>query len=109
MWAKGGSMVCRTCGAQHSYQAYVGNNSFAWQAKKREAFTYWGDRCWLCGRADRPLEVHHMNYRRMCHERMTDLRIVCTQCHAMADYYRVDRLAMPKHNRAQLELPLKSA
>jgi hypothetical protein len=100
---------CRICGGTHSYQTYVGNNSFEWQEKKRQAFAYWGYQCWLCGCRDGSFEVHHLHYRTMCHELMTDLRVVCPRCHALADYWRVDRLVMPKRNHEQLDLPLKSA
>lgn len=47
-----------------------------------------GHRCQDCGRPSPSLEVHHLNYERFGHERMSDLRVLCTPCHDAADEVR---------------------
>lgn len=61
------------------YAAYI--RSPAWYARRSERFALDGHRCALCGAAE-DLQVHHLTYKRLGHERMSDLRTVCGACHA---------------------------
>ena len=46
-----------------------------------------GHKCRLCGRADRPLRVHHLGYWKGDHtDRMSGLITLCTDCHTSANH-----------------------
>ena len=46
-----------------------------------------GHKCRLCGRADRPLRVHHLGYWKGDHtDRMSGLVTLCTDCHTPANH-----------------------
>jgi len=49
------------------------------------------DTCQRCGFGSTNLEVHHLNYDRFGKERMTDLIVLCKQCHEKADRERVQK------------------
>lgn len=49
---------------------------------------YRGKRIWLalhrcehCGKRVRPLQVHHLNYKRLGRERIKDTMVLCKKCH----------------------------
>lgn len=54
-----------------------------WEAKKAKVFAARGRQCEECGSHDH-LEVHHLTYERLMHERLSDLRILCEDCHDAA-------------------------
>lgn len=37
--------------------------------------------CENCGTKRRPLDVHHLTYKRMWFEQMSDLQVLCRSCH----------------------------
>lgn len=51
-----------------------------WQRQRKKAFAYWGDKCFVCGYR-KGLQVHHLTYERLGHERMEDLRVLCERHH----------------------------
>ena len=58
--------------------------SKAWDKKrikrlKKDNFT-----CQQCGATNKPLDVHHLTYKRFKHERMSDLKSLCRDCHEKA-------------------------
>lgn len=58
-------------------------------------------RCRLCGKGDRPLEVHHNTYPDRGAEELADLVVLCDECHdrhhhAVSDPGRVEAAA-PRH------------
>ena len=61
-------------------------------AKIRDA----GNRCERCGASGHvvQLQVHHLDYTRLGHERLADLQVLCPDCHARADQERVERQAV---------------
>lgn len=61
------------------YDQYI--NSKAWQNKRREAINASGGKCQGCG-TDRSLTVHHKTYARLGKEKLTDLVVLCQDCHA---------------------------
>lgn len=67
------------------YQAYL--QSFSWRFRRWLRLNYAGHKCEKCGRRDR-LQCHHLNYERLGKERLSDLQILCTDCHALADEER---------------------
>lgn len=62
------------------YRAYL--RTPHWQDVRRR---YWASkmpkRCAVCGRTDTPLDLHHRTYKRIGNERLSDLILLCRQCH----------------------------
>lgn len=52
-----------------------------WKAKRKEKLQEVGQRCQGCS-SDERLEVHHLTYERLGHERLEDLMVLCHTCHA---------------------------
>jgi len=59
------------------YAAYI--DSPQWKKKARKIKRK-RNRCEVCGCRDR-LQVHHLNYDRLGHERPDDLLVLCEDCH----------------------------
>ena len=86
--------------AEHSaeYDEYI--HSKKWAERKRRLFKKRGRQCEICGRDDRPLQVHHKNYDRLGHELDDDLLIVCEdECHPKADRERIEWEARRKQQK----------
>lgn len=64
--------------ARVNYHAYL--QSPEWQAKRVLALDRAGGRCQLCNRATR-LHVHHRTYERLGNEDLSDLTVLCADCH----------------------------
>ena len=65
---------------QHSpeYVAYM--RSDEWREMRQRKLDQAGRECEKCG-ATSALEVHHKTYRRLWNERMSDLQVLCDDCH----------------------------
>lgn len=61
------------------YQEYL--DSEGWKAKRDMVRQYWDNRCALCN-AEGELHVHHRTYERRGNERLTDLILLCKDCHS---------------------------
>ena len=61
----------------HGYKAYI--SSPEWKAKRSQAFAIHGRVCALCGK--RGTHVHHLTYERFRAELVSDLQILCSDCH----------------------------
>jgi 5-methylcytosine-specific restriction endonuclease McrA len=57
-----------------------------WKAKRLFALHLAGYRCQLCGGRGR-LQVHHNTYERFGHELMSDLIVLCGDCHHFATLF----------------------
>lgn len=66
-------------GRADGYQRYL--QSAAWKTTRRLALERNGYRCSGCDETEH-LEVHHLTYERLGHERPTDLMVLCGFCHA---------------------------
>jgi 5-methylcytosine-specific restriction endonuclease McrA len=64
-----------------AYQAYL--RSKAWAAKRNQAIDAAGHKCQTCGSRE-ALQVHHMTYKRLKNEPLSDLRVLCVDCHKNA-------------------------
>jgi 5-methylcytosine-specific restriction endonuclease McrA len=64
-----------------AYQAYV--RSKAWAAKRNQAIEAAGHKCQTCGSRE-ALQVHHLTYKRLKNEPVSDLRVLCADCHKNA-------------------------
>ena len=67
------------------YRAYI--NSPQWQEVRQRKLKQVGARCQKCGRYRSQLsrgewlEVHHLTYKRLFHEWLRDLQVLCNTCH----------------------------
>jgi RNase P subunit RPR2 len=66
------------------YQAYIG--SVEWFKLCSRLKQERGNHCDRCGRYYPFLEVHHVTYARLGHEKDSDLRVLCHDCHTVEDY-----------------------
>lgn len=60
------------------YHAYL--RSPQWHTLRRVMLDQADGRCQVCRRVER-LQVHHNTYDRVGHERLSDLIVLCRQCH----------------------------
>lgn len=60
------------------YRAYMGSD--AWAAKRWQRLTIDGFRCQHC-HSRVGLQVHHLSYKHLGHEPMSDLVTLCHACH----------------------------
>ena len=63
------------------YNNYIYYPSSHWKATAKHMRRLAFYTCQDCGRTDRPLDVHHLSYKRLGHERPEDLRVLCRECH----------------------------
>lgn len=74
-----------------TYLDYI--RSPQWDAKRRLALQKARYRCQKCGTSNIRLHVHHRHYRRLGHEDLRDLIVLCEACHENA------HTAKPKNGR----------
>ena len=74
-----------------------------WKSLKSQVLTIQNNQCKLCG-SSYDLHLHHLTYERLGDEKMSDLAVLCSQCHQLQhDHYGMDRttdysnLIKPKH------------
>ena len=82
------------------YEEYLRSPQWArkrFQALKRARF-----RCGRCGQYRVGLEVHHLTYEHLGHERARDLLVVCPPCHEEADRER-DRQRQARNWESRLD------
>lgn len=63
-----------------SYKSYL--RSDKWNRKREELFKKRGRVCEVCG-SDHNIHVHHLTYKRIFRERLTDLKVLCGKCHKL--------------------------
>lgn len=73
------------------YTAYM--RSPEWQVRRARVLRLAGYKCQDCGldrsrSGGRGLQVHHLTYERLFHERDTDLVALCVKCHERQDRLR---------------------
>ena len=52
-----------------------------WQTFRLYAFEFYGRKCYLCGATDCQLDIHHNTYERLGGEMLSDVIILCHDCH----------------------------
>ena len=67
-----------------------------WRRLKERLIEVRGHVCEECGSEHRALDVHHLSYDRLGHERMSDLQLLCRDCHEEADLLRAARTAFER-------------
>lgn len=60
------------------YLNYIDSNE--WKGIRYALFAKRGRRCELCW-SGKQLQIHHLTYARLFHEKLTDLMILCDKCH----------------------------
>lgn len=60
------------------YYRYIGSK--AWENKRQQALKHYGNKCATC-KATTNLRVHHLTYARLGQEKMSDLQVLCNDCH----------------------------
>ena len=70
------------------YNTYI--RSPEWKAKREKAFQILGRKCQRCGNIKK-LEVHHLNYDNLFNESVSDVEIVCNNCHPVEDDKRATK------------------
>lgn len=69
------------------WYSHIYLKSLHWRLVKLEKkaqvfFRYWGLKCEICGnRHPKWWEVHHLTYRHLGAERLSELRLLCPSCH----------------------------
>jgi hypothetical protein len=74
--------------AKHRRYSFTGLTDYyrsqEWRCKRLQKLTEAVNSCRRCGATD-GLQVHHLTYARLYHERMDDLEVLCVGCHDAAD------------------------
>ena len=52
-----------------------------WKQVRHASLSRANNKCALCGNKERPLEVHHNNYESLWGELLSDLLVLCDECH----------------------------
>lgn len=71
-----------------SYEEHLASPE--WRVLRRLALEAAAHRCVICD-GTRNLEVHHRNYERLGEERLSDLTVLCEDCHSV--FHHAARLA----------------
>lgn len=84
---------------EQEYQTYIASPQ--WRRRAEAALVRAGYCCEHCGLShySRKLEVHHLTYERLGHERPEDLEVLCHECHQAADAEREEQAAAEAHER----------
>lgn len=69
------------------YTRYVKENAPEWREKKEQVFWQRGERCEACGSRFR-IDVHHLTYKRLGRERLSDLMVLCRKHHDQVHWLR---------------------
>ena len=82
------ALLRRSRRRRHSarYELYL--RSPLWRLRRRLWIIRAGGRCQDCRRWRRPLTIHHLTYRRLGHERRSDVHVLCWPCHHNRHHYK---------------------
>jgi 5-methylcytosine-specific restriction endonuclease McrA len=77
------------------YREYI--QSKEWKSKSKAAKHRAGYRCEQCGmmKPEHLLHTHHLTYERLGYERKSDLKVLCSDCHA--EEHGIRRPGIPTH------------
>lgn len=62
-----------------------------WRLIKQRVVRERGNKCEGCGESGCRLDLHHDTYERLGHELLSDLRLLCRDCHRAEDIFRAER------------------
>jgi 5-methylcytosine-specific restriction endonuclease McrA len=77
----------------HNHLTHLGSNK--WQETRTAVMAERGAKCERCGWCF-DIEVHHLNYCRLGAERMSDLMILCSDCHEKTHRLHAQKAALGK-------------
>ena len=86
------------------YHEYL--QSDTWKERRQAKLQQAKYKCKRCGERTR-LQVHHLNYKRLGNERSSDLIVLCTACHWVADSERRGDQEIRKKYSKPREVPAK--
>lgn len=73
--------------------------SEAWQRKRAAVLRRCKGRCERCGQKPLWIETHHLTYKRLYRERLSDLLGLCHNCHQLEDRLRREAVQMVRDRR----------
>jgi hypothetical protein len=77
-----------------------------WRLRRRVWILQAGGRCENCGRWwGRRLTIHRVNYKRLGHERRSDIRVLCWPCHRACHRHRAGATRNRRDTVGQPEAP----
>ncbi len=80
-------------------------SSQRWRELKERVIVLRGKACEGCGTKRGRLDLHHDTYERLGNERLSDLRILCPDCHRAEDILRAERgVVSGTRKRAEAEV-----
>lgn len=62
------------------YRTYYGKSNY-WKRYRRRKIAQKGAKCEKCKKYNITLDVHHLTYKRLFHERLSDTQVLCRSCH----------------------------
>jgi hypothetical protein len=83
----------RLTARQEMYRQYL--QSEGWKKKRLEAISYYGQKCNRCGEFGN--DVHHKTYKRIGDELLSDLEVLCRECHQV--HHAVERIGRKKRTK----------
>ncbi len=71
-----------------SYRTYVKENSATWQTRRELYVAHYNGTCQHpdCGKQRKPLQLHHVTYKRLGVEALEDVVLVCKICHRQIEW-----------------------
>ena len=85
--------------ASHSQQYREVLKSKRWKEFSRYAVHQAQNECQRCGMPKKPLHTHHLHYETLGNEKLTDVEVVCRDCHPEADEERAKASAIRADDR----------
>lgn len=85
--------------AQHSQKYREVLKSKRWKEFAKYAIHQAQGECQRCGMPKKPLQVHHLHYDTLGHEKLTDVEVVCLDCHPKADEERAKESEIRSQDR----------
>ena len=82
---------------RRNYKAHL--NSHKWRVLKANVMNERGRKCERCA-ATFGLQLHHKTYERLGHELLTDVELLCVDCHELADKEREIQNTRKRYARA---------
>jgi hypothetical protein len=83
--------------AHKEYGDYLQSNH--WKSFRLKAIKHHGKKCMLCGIEEVPFfHVHHLTYKNIGHEKLTDVVVLCESCHS--EVHKTGFVVKPNINKS---------
>lgn len=84
----------------HSREYVSHLKSEKWAEFKKTAIVNAGRCCQNCGAKNKVLQVHHLHYETLGHEKISDVKVLCVACHELFDKSRENEVENDKYHRS---------